>query len=60
MLWSAAPNAGFSSVEPWLPLSENWRDINAERQAASPGSLLSLYRELIALPNSGLIVRLDR
>ncbi|WP_088342677.1 MULTISPECIES: alpha-amylase family glycosyl hydrolase [Rhodomicrobium] len=49
MLWSAAPNAGFSSGEPWLPLSENWRDIHAERQAAVPGSLLNLYRDLIAL-----------
>ena len=39
----------FSSVEPWLPLSENWLYINAERQSASPCSLLSLYHELIAL-----------
>ena len=49
MLWSDAPFAGFSTAEPWLPLSQSWRAINVERQSASPRSLLSLYRELLAL-----------
>jgi alpha-glucosidase len=49
MLWSPEPNAGFSAAEPWLPLSPDWRVINAARQANDPGSVLSLYRRLLAL-----------
>ena len=49
MLWSDAPHAGFSAVEPWLPLSNDWREIHVDRQSALPNSLLSLYRALLAL-----------
>jgi alpha-glucosidase len=49
MVWSPAPNAGFSGSDPWLPLSPGWRTINAARQAADPRSTLSLYRQLLAL-----------
>jgi alpha-glucosidase len=49
MLWSDAEHAGFSDAEPWLPLSPNWEDINADRQADDPGSMLSFYRKLLAL-----------
>jgi glycosidase len=49
MLWSDAANAGFSEAEPWLPLSPNWPEINADRQANEPGSTLTLYRRLLAL-----------
>jgi alpha-glucosidase len=49
MLWSGEANAGFSTAEPWLPLSANWGELNAERQAALDGSTLSFYRELLAL-----------
>ncbi len=52
MLWSSEPNAGFSTAQPWLPLSENWAEINAEKQAASATSTLSLYRALLALRRS--------
>ncbi|MDB5452365.1 MAG: alpha-amylase [Caulobacteraceae bacterium] len=49
MLWNGGPNAGFSGAKPWLPLSPDWRDLHAVRQAAEAGSLLNLYQELIAL-----------
>ena len=49
MLWSDAPHAGFSTVEPWLPLSNDWREIHVDRQSALPNSLLALYRALLAL-----------
>jgi alpha-glucosidase len=49
MLWSDAPHAGFSTVEPWLPLSDDWREIHVDRQLALPNSLLALYRALLAL-----------
>ncbi|MFA7603602.1 MAG: alpha-amylase family glycosyl hydrolase [Novosphingobium sp.] len=49
MPWNAGPNAGFSAVEPWLPLNEDWRVRNVAVQEEDPGSMLSLYRRLLAL-----------
>lgn len=49
MQWDTSPCAGFTSGEPWLPLSQDWRDRNVERMEADPCSILSLYRRLIAL-----------
>jgi alpha-glucosidase len=48
MQWDARPNAGFSTVEPWLPVAPDYQQINVERQLADPASILSLYRRLLA------------
>ncbi|MDE2403649.1 MAG: DUF3459 domain-containing protein [Sphingomonadales bacterium] len=49
MAWSAGPQGGFTRAEPWLPLHADWRSRNVATQATEPGSLLSLYRRLLAL-----------
>jgi alpha-glucosidase len=49
MQWDASPHAGFSAVDPWLPVHPNHGTVNVENQTADPGSLLSFYRELIWL-----------
>ena len=49
MQWDASRNAGFSSVEPWLPVAADYVETNVARQAADRRSVLSLYRYLIAL-----------
>ncbi|WP_225206136.1 alpha-amylase family glycosyl hydrolase [Novosphingobium huizhouense] len=49
MPWDGSANAGFSSVEPWLPLNDDWRVRNVARQAADPTSMLALTRALLAL-----------
>jgi alpha-glucosidase len=49
MQWDATAFAGFSSAEPWLPLAEDFAECNVARERADSGSLLSLYRRLIAL-----------
>src|SRR5437764_4912538 len=49
MQWEAGPAAGFTSGEPWLPLGRDYREVNVARERADPGSLLTLYRRLIAL-----------
>lgn len=49
MPWSNAPFAGFSTVEPWLPLNDDWSVRNVALQEADAGSLLNLYRALLAL-----------
>ena len=49
MPWDSSPFAGFSTVEPWLPLNADWRTRNVAAQAADPGSMLHLYRSLLAM-----------
>lgn len=52
MQWDASENAGFSEVQPWLPLSVDSATRNVAAQAADPGSILNLTRQLIALRRS--------
>jgi alpha-glucosidase len=47
MQWDATPAGGFTSGTPWLPLVDP-ATRNVADQSADPGSLLSLYRRLIA------------
>lgn len=49
MQWEAAPQAGFSTAEPWLPLHANfaWNNVAAERLDTT--SILNLYLALIEL-----------
>jgi alpha-glucosidase len=52
MQWSPAANGGFSPPSTdttWLPLAADWETVNVEQQLADPGSLLNLYRHLLAL-----------
>jgi oligo-1,6-glucosidase/alpha-glucosidase len=49
MAWDASPHAGFSTVEPWLPLHPDWPVRNVAAQEHDPGSMLSLYRRLLSL-----------
>lgn len=49
MQWDAGPYAGFSTVEPWLPVSADYRTRNVAVQSADPASILTLYRRLLAL-----------
>jgi glycosidase len=49
MQWEARPGAGFSSAAPWLPLAPDFERRNVEVQQRDRGSLLWLYRDLLAL-----------
>lgn len=51
MQWTPAPNAGFSppeTTELWLPLASDYQEVNVQRQSTDSGSMLSLYRRLLA------------
>jgi alpha-glucosidase len=48
MQWSAAPQAGFTTGEPWLPLADDFQRINVETQRADASSMLNLYQRLLA------------
>jgi alpha-glucosidase len=49
MPWDRSANAGFTTGTPWLPLNPDWPERNVEAMSAEPGSILGLYRRLIAL-----------
>ena len=49
MQWSAERGAGFTTGEPWLPLAPDHDRINVQTERADPASMLSLYRQLLAL-----------
>jgi alpha-glucosidase len=49
MQWSAEPHAGFSTVEPWLPVAADFGTHSVARERDDPRSMLTLYRRLIAL-----------
>lgn len=51
MQWDAGPNAGFCSdgVVPWLPVADDYRQMNVAVEREDPCSMLSLTRALIRL-----------
>ena len=49
MQWSAETNAGFTTGSPWLPVNENYRQVNSEAALADPDSTFRYYQKLIAL-----------
>ena len=49
MPWDTSANAGFTTGAPWLPLNADWTARNVARQAQAPGSMLALYKGLLAL-----------
>jgi alpha-glucosidase len=49
MSWRDGPGAGFTTGRPWLPIAPDAAERNVAGQSADPDSVLSFYRQLIAL-----------
>jgi len=49
MLWTSGHNAGFTRVTPWLPINEEHKTTNVDKEEKHPDSTLNFYKELIAL-----------
>jgi alpha-glucosidase len=49
MPWRDGPNGGFTTGMPWMPLAGGCGDRNVEAQQRDPRSVLSFYRDLLAL-----------
>jgi alpha-glucosidase len=49
MQWDGSAFAGFSSVQPWLPLHSDYLSRNAAQQEQDPASMLNFTRTLIDL-----------
>jgi alpha-glucosidase len=52
MQWDSTRGAGFSTHEPWLPVSEGSVNVNVARQLEDEGSMLCFYRRLLRLRRS--------
>jgi alpha-glucosidase len=51
MQWTDGPNAGFSAPSTpqlWLPLADDYRQVNVQSELADSTSFLNLYRSLLA------------
>ena len=46
MQWDDTENAGFSSGTPWLPIHDDYKEVNVEKESRDPDSVLSWYRTL--------------
>jgi alpha-glucosidase len=49
MQWDRSANAGFTSGEPWLPVADDYDQVNVAVQSADPHSTLSFYKQLLRL-----------
>lgn len=49
MQWNAETNAGFSSVDPWIGIPDNYLKINVKEEIEDHTSILAYYRRLIQL-----------
>lgn len=54
--WTAGPNAGFTTGQPWMPINANADTVNAEAALADEGSVLHFYRRLIELRHTMPII----
>ena len=54
MQWDCSSNAGFTAdgVTPWLPIADDYKEINIENESKDPTSMLSLFYKLVSLRNS--------
>lgn len=57
MQWNAERNAGFTTGEPWLPVSPDFRRVNVESERNDPGSMLTLYHRLIEFRRTERVIR---
>lgn len=51
MTWNSGSHAGFTTGKPWLPLNDEYPNINVESENSDENSVLNYYRKLIALRN---------
>ena len=58
MRWTAdPPAAGFSTAEPWQPLSDDPPEVNVATQLADPDSLLRVYGDLVRVRSQQVALR---
>lgn len=56
MQWDNSEYAGFSNVEPWLPVNDNKNRINAELSENDENSIYNYYKKLISIRKNEKLV----
>ncbi|MEM7551212.1 MAG: alpha-glucosidase [Bacteroidota bacterium] len=54
--WDDSESAGFTTGQPWIRVSQNYKDINIEKQVNDPKSVLSYYKSAIRLRKQHLVL----
>lgn len=49
MQWDDTPYAGFSTVDPWLPVADDYASRNVKVQETDPHSMLQMVKQLIRI-----------
>jgi alpha-glucosidase len=52
MQWTEDKNAGFSEVDPWLPVNDNYTTRNVAQQVSDPQSMLNFFKKIVAIRKS--------
>ncbi|MGD1949463.1 MAG: alpha-glucosidase [Leptolyngbyaceae cyanobacterium] len=63
MQWDRSAHAGFSfgkDVDPWLPVHENYLEVNVETALQQPDSILNFYRQLLRVRKQSDALRLGK
>lgn len=56
MQWDASENSGFSTGIPWLPVNENFVEVNVQSQESNPKSVLNHFRKMTKLRNENKVL----
>jgi alpha-glucosidase len=57
MQWTSAINAGFSTHTPWLPVNNDYLEVNVRVESGDSNSVLYIYKKLIYLRNKEKILQ---
>lgn len=57
MQWDASEHAGFSQHTPWLPVADNYEQLNVAAEHLDSTSMLALYKRLIRFHNQSSILK---
>jgi alpha-glucosidase len=57
MQWSASPQAGFTTGQPWLPVAADYPTVNVVAESNSASSSLNLYKRLIRFRNQSAAIQ---
>ncbi len=49
MQWDDSKHAGFTTGTPWLPVNDNYHEVNVKQALADPDSIFYTYQKLIQL-----------
>ncbi len=54
--WDASKNAGFTTGTPWIKVSPNYKEINADRQEKDSNSVLNYFRKMVKLRKANKVL----